>query len=143
MEPRAPCKRHTWTHAQLQSDFQSGFSQWGDVKKGDLFPYVPAHQGSLGLGVEKGKFTLDLNATFVAEMRDVAGQGDMEEQELIPANKVIDLQQAIDRGKGQKSILKWKICSTKLTWSRGVHLAHDQENQIRLLWASSKHCEPV
>ncbi|MGB0646772.1 MAG: TonB-dependent receptor domain-containing protein, partial [Bradymonadia bacterium] len=97
---------YTWTHAQFQSNFQSGFSQWGTVQKGDLFPYVPAHQGSLGFGVEKGKVTLDLNATFVSEMRDVAGQGDVEENELIPANKVIDLAAGYLPRKGTKLYLK-------------------------------------
>lgn len=97
---------YTWTHAQFQSDFQSGFAQWGDVQKGDLFPYVPAHQGSLGLGLEKGPFTVDLNATFVAEMRDVAGQGDVEDKELIPANKVFDLAAGYRPRKGTKLYLK-------------------------------------
>ena len=38
---------YTWTNAVFQTDFQSGFSQWGNVKKGYLFPYVPEHQPAL------------------------------------------------------------------------------------------------
>ncbi len=82
---------YTWTQAQFQSAFQSGFSQWGDVERGDLFPYVPKHQASIGLGLDRGSVSLDVNATYVSEMRDVAGQGTLAPQEQIPAHKVVDL----------------------------------------------------
>ena len=35
---------YTFTETAFQESFVSGFSQWGDVVKGDELPYVPEHQ---------------------------------------------------------------------------------------------------
>ena len=107
------------------------------------FPLCASSSGEPGACVEKGKFTLDLNATFVAEMRDVAGQGDVEEQELIPANKVIDLAAGYRPRKGTKIYLKVENLLNEAYMVSRRPFGARPGNQIRLLWASSKHCEPV
>ena len=97
---------YTWTNAQFQTAFQSGFSQWGEVTKGDRFPYVPQHQASFGLSLKKSVFDLDVSTTYVSDMRDIAGQGAIEEAFLIPAHTVVDITGGFQPRKGTRIYAK-------------------------------------
>ena len=46
------------------------------VNASDELPYVPSHQASLSVGVGGEDWGLDLQATYLDAMREVAGQGD-------------------------------------------------------------------
>jgi Fe(3+) dicitrate transport protein len=82
---------YTWTQAQFQTGFSSDFSQWGQVSAGDELPYVPQHQVGLKVSNQYQKVGLTASGTFVSDMRDVAGQGPVPAQELIPSHMVMDL----------------------------------------------------
>lgn len=83
---------YTWTRARFLENFSSGFAQWGaDVKSGDELPYLPEHQGSLKLSLERNAFGLGGVYTYVSQMRDRAGSGEPSANELIPAQSLLDL----------------------------------------------------
>jgi Fe(3+) dicitrate transport protein len=68
---------YTFTDTQFRNAFQSQFGPWGTVKAGDELPYVPRHQFFAGLGVQGGRWQVDLSAQHVGRMRTRAGQGDV------------------------------------------------------------------
>jgi Fe(3+) dicitrate transport protein len=82
---------YTYTWTAFQSDFISEFPQWGTVSEGDELPYVPAHQGGFELRYETPRVGLALSGALRGEMRDVAGQGEVPDEELIPASATFDL----------------------------------------------------
>ena len=49
---------YTLTESQFQTDFLSGFSQFGSVQQGDRLPYVARHSASLRAGLETNRLTL-------------------------------------------------------------------------------------
>lgn len=67
---------YTFTHARFQTAFESTFPLYGEVEAGDELPYVPAHQGSLALGVERWSWNLLAFASATGPMREVAGAGE-------------------------------------------------------------------
>ena len=71
----APIKlAYTHTQSEFQTDFNSSFSQWGDVKKGDELPYLPEHQVSLTLALESELWQLGLMTKYVSAMLEAAGE---------------------------------------------------------------------
>ena len=68
------------SYALTLSEFQTGFisenPQLSEVEAGDELPYVPRHQGSLGVGVAHASgWSLDVSGTYIGEMREEAAQG--------------------------------------------------------------------
>jgi Fe(3+) dicitrate transport protein len=86
-----PSITYTWTQAEFQNDFKSGFAQWGEVKTGDLLPYVPQHQASLRLPLQTQSFHFVTIINYTSEMRDIAGQGTLLTEEKIPDQLILDL----------------------------------------------------
>ncbi len=82
---------YTYTWSRFGSTFSSGNPQWGDVEEGDLLPYVPAHVAGLGLAGGMRRFQLHGDLRYIGEMRDVPGQGPIDDIERIAANVVLDL----------------------------------------------------
>lgn len=68
---------YTYTDSAFQSSFESSFSQWGLVSKGDELPYLPEHQMRLETGVRAAKWDVLLAVKYTGEMREIAGQGDI------------------------------------------------------------------
>ena len=66
---------YTYTYTEFLTSFKSSDPQFGDVKNGDELPYVPAHQASASIGVEKKAFGMSVAGTFVDEMWEHAGHG--------------------------------------------------------------------
>jgi Fe(3+) dicitrate transport protein len=67
---------YTYTFTELLTSFTSGDPQFGTVHAGDELPYVPAHQASASVGLEKGVWGVNVSGTFVDAMWEHAGQGD-------------------------------------------------------------------
>ena len=82
---------YTFTSTEFQTDFASTNPIFGDVEEGDELPYVPEHQASLTVGVEGETWGLATSVTYVGEMRDTAGQGDIPDLERIEDHTVLDL----------------------------------------------------
>ncbi|MAU61481.1 MAG: hypothetical protein CMI62_12220 [Parvibaculum sp.] len=82
---------YTYTDAEFQTSFNSGFGPWGNVTAGDKLPYVPEHQLTLTAGVEGETWRANVIASYVDETRSVAGQGSIPANELINERVVVDL----------------------------------------------------
>ena len=66
---------YTYTDAAFDNTFESRFSQWGNVARGDELPYTPAHQARFATGIEANNWSMTLESKFVSKMREVAEQG--------------------------------------------------------------------
>ena len=64
---------YTYSKAEFQNGFASSFEEWGTVEPGDELPYLPEHQLQITAGLAGGRWRTDLSATYVGEMRVVAG----------------------------------------------------------------------
>jgi Fe(3+) dicitrate transport protein len=71
----------TWTHAEFRTAFASEFEPWGAVEAGDELPYLPEHQLSVGVGIERGAWDGRLLLQGSSAMRTVAGKGPIPERE--------------------------------------------------------------
>ncbi len=67
---------YTLTQTEFLTAFTSSNPQFGVVQVGDELPYVPEHQVSGRIGLERGRVGWNLGATYVSPMREVASQGD-------------------------------------------------------------------
>ena len=78
---------YTYTRGRFQTNFNSGFSQWGEVEVGYALPYVPEHQASLKLTWNElnGRWGIGFSDTIVSPMLDQAGiYGDGSTLEIAP-----------------------------------------------------------
>jgi Fe(3+) dicitrate transport protein len=82
---------YTFTHSSFRSSFNSASEVFGDVEKGDELPYVPEHQVTFSVGAKYGPLGTTTTLSYVGEMRDVAGKGNIPANELIEDHFVADL----------------------------------------------------
>lgn len=82
---------YTYQRAEFQTSFSSDNPLWGEVAAGDELPYLPAHQVQLQAGVRGALWELAASGRYIAAMRDIAGQGPLEETERTDAAMVVDL----------------------------------------------------
>jgi Fe(3+) dicitrate transport protein len=66
---------YTYTYTEFLRSFSSADPQFGNVKSGDELPYVPAHQASGSVGIERRQLGLNVAGTFVDSMWEHAGHG--------------------------------------------------------------------
>jgi Fe(3+) dicitrate transport protein len=88
---------YTYTHAEFRSDFTSTFGQYGEVRIGDTLPYVPTHQGALGMTLLHDRGSLSLFAMGRSSMRDTAGST-VDGEPDIPATYTIDSSVSLNLG---------------------------------------------
>ena len=72
---------YTLTDAEFRSRFDSAFGPWGQVAVGDELPYIPTHRLFASIGVNEADWSVQLDASYVGEMRTQAGQGPMAKRE--------------------------------------------------------------
>ncbi len=65
---------YTYTNTEYRTGFTADDPLIGTVKPGDYMPYVPMHQASSSIGVEHGRFTVNVSGTFVDWMRERPGR---------------------------------------------------------------------
>lgn len=82
---------YTFTDATFRSAFQSSFGEWGTVAVGDELPYLPRHQGSAGIGIETGRWRVDLSGFASGRMRTRAGGGDFDPAHATDSFTVLNL----------------------------------------------------
>jgi len=87
---------YTYSKAEFQNAFSSGFDEWGTVESGDELPYLPDHQLQLSAGLNGTRWRTDLSATYVGEMRVVAGDGSPARNERVDDHWILDLAAAYD-----------------------------------------------
>lgn len=82
---------YTYTIAEFQSSFDSDFGPWGAVESGDRLPYIPEHQYSVGLGLERSRWRAEVFGNYMSEMRTEAGQGAIPDDEKTDARIILDV----------------------------------------------------
>jgi Fe(3+) dicitrate transport protein len=81
---------YTWTDAEFQTDFASGFGPWGSVSAGDSLPYIPQNQLFAAIGLDAGNFGGEVSMSWVDEVRTSAGQGSIAASDSIEGHTVAD-----------------------------------------------------
>ena len=81
---------YTFSDTAFQTQFESGFSQWGTVQEGDELPYVPSHQLRLNSGYTHGDWQWNIGAAYVSETRETPGQGEIVSGDRIESLLTID-----------------------------------------------------
>lgn len=82
---------YTWTQAEFQTGFNSGYEPWGVVEAGDLVPYIPEQQGFIAIGLDAQRYGGELAMSWVEEVRTVAGQGAIAADQRVEGHTVADL----------------------------------------------------
>ena len=83
---------YTFTESSFQENFDSGFSQWGQVRAGDELPYLPENQLRLQVGLAKGDtWSVDAVVKYTDTMREIPGQGSLESGTFTPSYTLYDL----------------------------------------------------
>ncbi len=70
---------YTYTRARFRRSFESGDPIWGNVRRGDELPYVPRHQANATIGFELERLGCAAAMTYVAAMREDAGDEPLDE----------------------------------------------------------------
>ncbi len=84
--------KYTWTtEAEFRNAFDSGFDPWGEVEVGDELPYIPEHQFRVTGGLLAEKWSVNVAANYIGDMRTRAGQGGFEPLESIDSHFVWDM----------------------------------------------------
>jgi Fe(3+) dicitrate transport protein len=81
---------YTYTFGRFNNTFTSSYEPWGNVQSGDLMPYLPQHQLSALLSLEKGRFAMSINPKYTSIMRAEAGTGIVPSTQSIPATLITD-----------------------------------------------------
>ncbi|MAK61616.1 MAG: TonB-dependent receptor [Ponticaulis sp.] len=81
---------YTWTDAEFQTGFNSGFGPWGNVQSGDNLPYIPESQLFAAIGLDAGDFGGEVSISWVDEVRTEAGQGAIPAGEMVESRTVAD-----------------------------------------------------
>jgi len=81
---------YTLTLSEYRSPFDSPQSD-RRVETGDSLAYVPGHQGTGTLATAAQRWGVSLQASYIGEMRDVPGQGDVPTEERVESHLVLDL----------------------------------------------------
>jgi Fe(3+) dicitrate transport protein len=82
---------YTYAHAEFLSSFVSTYEPWGTVVAGDELPYIPSHALSASAGMQSSRSSAEIFASYMAEMRAVAGQGDIPAVEATDARLIVDI----------------------------------------------------
>lgn len=80
---------YTYTDTEFLTTFSDSF--WGSVAAGDALPYVPSHQFTVSVGLEGERFGLNGVLNTVSDTRNVAGQGSINNNDLIGGRTLVDL----------------------------------------------------
>lgn len=64
---------YTHTQSEFQNSFNSSFSQWGNVSKGDELPYLPENQLSVEVALAHEQWQVSLLFKYVQKMLEAAG----------------------------------------------------------------------
>ena len=102
---------YTYTQAEFETSFNSGFGPWGTVSSGDELPYLPTHQLTVMAGLE-GSFAdvrqwrVGVTSNYVSEARSEAGSGSIIASERIDNRWVTDLTAAIEFTPGAELYLR-------------------------------------
>jgi Fe(3+) dicitrate transport protein len=90
---------YTFTRARFLTSFNSENPLWGAVAVNDALPYVPEHQFSLRVRLNKGPFEASVGAAYFGEMREEAGQS--ADDLKLPSRWMVDATASIEFGQAR------------------------------------------
>ncbi len=82
---------YTYTQAEFRTSFSSSFSEWKDVTAGDELPYVPEHQLTLNVGLERNNWRMLVTMNYVDEARSQAGSGQIPQSQSVDRRTLFDV----------------------------------------------------
>lgn len=82
---------YTYTKAEFQNNFVSGFDEWGNVTAGDALPYIPEHQFFVSAGIIAPLWEVNVSGKYVDEMRTQAGSGSIPNGQGTDAHFIVDV----------------------------------------------------
>ena len=82
---------YTLTSAEFLHDFTATDATWGRIRAGDEMPYVPLHQVYGQVGIEGRTWGLNVAGTYVGDMREKPGQGDVYLRDLTDPYFLLDV----------------------------------------------------
>ncbi len=82
---------YTLTKGEFQNSFESEFEGWGTVSEGDDLPYLPEHQLAFQIGLEHGRYNINLGTKYQSRLRTQPGQGEILTAESTDDQLVLDL----------------------------------------------------
>ncbi|MFV0237188.1 MAG: TonB-dependent receptor family protein, partial [Flavobacteriales bacterium] len=80
---------YTYTDTEFQNHVDT--NTWGEVTPGDQVPYIAEHQIGLISTLKHPKYELSISGKYQSEMRTLAGQGTISEDEKVGAYFTVDL----------------------------------------------------
>lgn len=81
--------QYTYNNAKFSTSFESDFEPWMTVEKGDNLPYLANHTWSLMTGLRHAKVGWNISLNYTSDMRTVAGQGDLVQDQTINGRLLI------------------------------------------------------
>lgn len=69
---------YTFTSAEFQNSFESGYDPWGSVQKGDDMPYLPRHQFNIGVDAIYDELSVNVSGYGTSKMRTIAGSENLD-----------------------------------------------------------------
>lgn len=96
---------YTFTNAEFKNNFDSNFSEWGNVKAGYELPYLAEHQFFVSVGIEAKKWEIHLNGKYTGKMRNTAGSGPIAQDQVIDSNFIVDLAGEVEIAKNTRWFL--------------------------------------
>jgi len=110
---------YTYTESAFQSSFESSFSQWGSVERGDRLPYLPENVARLQFGAKALTWEAFLAVNHQDEMRDEASRGNINQVLHTDAYTTVDLsiawihpdwlvQATVDNLLDEEAIVSWR-----------------------------------
>ena len=82
---------YTFTQGEFETSFSSEFEEFATVEAGDELPYLPENLVFGEIGLVHERWSTHLSASYVDEMRSVAGSGDIPDNERTDGYWVTDL----------------------------------------------------
>jgi Fe(3+) dicitrate transport protein len=95
---------YTYTHTKLLDSFMSQDPTLGAVKAGDELPFVPRHELSASAAIELPRGSLAVAGSYVAAMRERAGQGPIPTEVRTDPSFILDVMGRVfvaERERGQ------------------------------------------
>ncbi|MED5373009.1 MAG: TonB-dependent receptor [Myxococcota bacterium] len=81
---------YTFTHTRFRTAFVSEFPQFGSVQIGDSLPYLPRHQASARVGLQRERLHLAAGVMYRGAMLDEAGAWPPSDSADVPAQVLVD-----------------------------------------------------
>ncbi len=86
---------YTYSHGEFGDDFIDSTGAFGEadqaIEQGYEIGYLPEHRLNVQVGIARDNWKLNTSLLYQSEMRNVPGEGSIDEADLIEAHTIVDL----------------------------------------------------